>query len=224
VRNQLRATLPRATDRGSARPVRAAVRSRRAFSLVEMLIALAICAALLTASLSALDASFRSYQVTTESASTNIISRIVVQRMLAMIRTGTDFGPYPLDVLDVAQNPVVSNSIEFVSVEVLAANYRQITRIETVEDEEADDGSFILMLTLEDHNGDDVTSEQHPLLRGVRDATFTLQYDIGPRLRLATVDLTVQPDTMADAGMRMVDTDSATIRLVASSSPRRIGE
>jgi hypothetical protein len=189
-----------------------------------MLIALAISAALLTASLSALDASFRSYQVTTESASTNIVARIVMQRMLAMIRTGTDFGPYPLDVLDVAQNPVVASSIEFVSAEDPANDYRQITRIETVADDEANNGSLILMLTLEDHNGDNVTEAQHPLLRGVRDATFTLEYDIGPRLRLATIDLTVDPETLSDAGMRMIDTASNTIRLVASSSPRRIDE
>lgn len=198
--------------------------ARRGFSLVEMLIALAISAALLTASLAALDASFRSYQVTTESASTNIVARIVMQRMLAMIRTGTDFGPYPLDVLDAAQNPMTAKSMEFVSAEDTANDYRQITRIETVEDKDAKDGSLILMLTLEEHHGEDVTEEQHPLLRGVRDATFTLEYDIGPRLRLATVDLTIQPETLADAGMRMITTDTNSIRLIASSSPRRIDE
>ncbi|MFM1867110.1 MAG: hypothetical protein RL591_518, partial [Planctomycetota bacterium] len=41
-------------------------RHRRGFSLVEMLIALAISAALLVAVLSALVASFRAYQATTE--------------------------------------------------------------------------------------------------------------------------------------------------------------
>lgn len=203
---------------------RSAHGARPGFSLVEMLIALAISAALLTASLAALDASFRSYKVTTESASTNMVARIVMQRMLAMIRTGTDFGPYPLDVLDSKLNPMISKSIEFVSAEDTANDYRQITRIETVEDGDAKDGSLILMLTLEDHHGEQVTEQQHPLLRGVRDATFTLEYDIGPRLRLATVDLTIQPETLADAGMRMIGTDSNSIRLIASSSPRRIDE
>lgn len=223
MRNPLTASR-RATDRCPERSMLPPSRSRRAFSLVEMLIALAISAALLTASLSALDASFKSYQVTTESASTNIVCRIVMQRMLAMIRTGTDFGPYPLDVLDTSQNPVVSNSIEFVSAQDTANDYRQVTRIETVNDDEANDGSFILMLTIEDHNGDDVTEQEHPLLRGVRDATFTLEYDIGPRLRLATIDLTVDPERLSDAGIRMVDAGADTIRLVASSSPRRIGQ
>ncbi|MDG1978790.1 MAG: prepilin-type N-terminal cleavage/methylation domain-containing protein, partial [Phycisphaerales bacterium] len=70
---------------------------RRGFNLVEVLIALAITATLLTATLAALDASFRAYQATTEEVSTQSIGRIVMHRMLTLIRTGTDFGPYPAD-------------------------------------------------------------------------------------------------------------------------------
>ena len=66
---------------------------RRGFNLVEVLIALAITATLLTATLAALDASFRAYQATTEEVSTQSIGRIVMHRMLTLIRTGTDFGP-----------------------------------------------------------------------------------------------------------------------------------
>ena len=43
---------------------RAAHRSRRAFSLLEMLIALAITSLLLTACLAALDTTFKSYKMT----------------------------------------------------------------------------------------------------------------------------------------------------------------
>ncbi|RMD63684.1 MAG: prepilin-type N-terminal cleavage/methylation domain-containing protein, partial [Planctomycetota bacterium] len=43
----------------------------RGFSLVEMLLALAISATLLTAALAALDSSFKGYKATTESASTH---------------------------------------------------------------------------------------------------------------------------------------------------------
>ena len=46
------------------------LRRRRGFSIVEMLIALAITATLLTATLAALDTSFKSYKVTTEGART----------------------------------------------------------------------------------------------------------------------------------------------------------
>ena len=69
---------------------------RRGFNLIEVLIALAITATLLTATLAALDASFRAYQATTEEVSTQSIGRIVMHRMLTLIRTGTDFGPFPL--------------------------------------------------------------------------------------------------------------------------------
>ena len=70
---------------------------RRGFNLVEVLIALAITATLLTATLAALDASFRAYQATPGEVSTQSIGRIVMHRMLTLIRTGTDFGPFPAD-------------------------------------------------------------------------------------------------------------------------------
>ena len=72
----------------------------RGFSLVEMLIALAICAALLVAVLSALVASFRAYQATTEQASTHVVGRIVMHRMMALVRKGVAFGPHPEDARD----------------------------------------------------------------------------------------------------------------------------
>jgi len=73
-------------------------RGLRAFSLVELMVALAISAILLTASLVALDGSFRAYQRTTEEASTHTVARLAMHRLLATIRTGEafDFDP-PLD-------------------------------------------------------------------------------------------------------------------------------
>ena len=50
-------------------------RRRRGFNLVELLIALAISATLLTATMLALAASFMAYQSTTEVASTHTLSR-----------------------------------------------------------------------------------------------------------------------------------------------------
>ena len=61
--------------------------ARRGLSLLEMLIALAISAMLLTAALSALDVMFKGYKQTTESASTHVVSRIVMSR-----RAGTSWG------------------------------------------------------------------------------------------------------------------------------------
>ncbi|MFI4882717.1 MAG: prepilin-type N-terminal cleavage/methylation domain-containing protein [Phycisphaerales bacterium JB064] len=197
-------------------------RSGRGFSLIEMMVALGISAALLTASLAALDTSFKSYQQTSETASTHVVTRIVTHRVLTMIRTGREFAPYPLDVLDQTQNPMFSNSIEFVSDEDEATNYRQVTRIFAELDPDATDGSQRLMLTLDEFtDGVLTTSETRPLLRGVLDATFTLEYDVGPRLTRATMDLTVESSDLGGASLN-ANWDTPTLRLVASASPRRL--
>src|SRR5205814_3428652 len=87
--------------------------SRRAFSMIEMLIAFTISALLLTACLVALDSSFKSYEATTESASTHVVSRLVMHRLMAMIRQGEEFGPYPLGI--VIPTRIESDYLEFVS-------------------------------------------------------------------------------------------------------------
>lgn len=192
------------------------------FSLIEMMVALAISAALLTASLAALDTSFKSYQQTSETASTHVVTRIVTHRVLTMIRTGREFAPYPIDVLDQTQNPMFTNTIEFVSAEDEATNFREVTRIFAELDPDATDGSQRLMLTLDEFTDGVLTSsETRPLLRGVLDATFTLEYDIGPQLRRATMDLTVEASDIGDAGLD-TNWDTPSLRLVASASPRRL--
>lgn len=65
-------------------------RARRAFSLVEMLVALVITSLLMTATMTALDTSFKAYQVTTEGASTHVISRNVMSRMTSLVRQAQD--------------------------------------------------------------------------------------------------------------------------------------
>ena len=83
---------------------------RRGFNLVELLIALAITAALLAAVMVALQASFVAYQTTTEVASTHTISRLIMSRMLTMIRTGSEFGPFPVDPLETL---ITSDEMQF---------------------------------------------------------------------------------------------------------------
>ena len=189
----------------------------RGFSLIEMLVALAITASLLSAALVALDTSFKGYKMTTDTASTHVVTRIVVHRIAAMIRTGTEFGPYPIDVLDPAQNPMVTTFVEFVSAEDPAIGYRQVTRIEAMPDLVANDGTLVPTLIVEDDNQGNTTIEEHPLIRGLVDATFTLNYDIGPTLERVTIDMTVRPQAGAGIGF---DGESNTIRMVTSASPR----
>lgn len=198
---------------------------QRGFSLVEMLIALTISAMLLTATLGALDASWRSYKITTESASTHVVSRIVISRILGMIRTGTEFGPYPADVLDAAQNPIPDNhAIEFLAEsDRLAGNTNIVTRIErrAVRDQP---GTYELWYERLDNSSDPaLVIDERPMLRNVREALFILEYAPGPRLLRATVDLTIQPNDDADMKTN-IGGDTPAIRLVASAAPKQLSD
>lgn len=187
-----------------------------------MLIALTITGTLLAATLSALHASFRAYKFTTDSASNHIVSRIVMQRVLTMVRTGDQFGPYPADVYDSAQNPVTSSYIEFLSFVDDKTATRKITRIEKRDALSTEQGPCTLYYVLKTYkNGTLTDTQQTPLLQGVKDAKFVLEYDIGPRLQRATVDFTVEPATTANTDLH-TELSAPTIRMVSSVVPRRL--
>lgn len=197
----------------------------RGFSIVEMLIALTISAMLLTATLGALDASWRSYKMTTESASTHVVSRIVVSRILALIRTGTQFGPYPADVLDASQNPVPDNHVlEFVAEsDRLAGNENIVTRIERRAVSGRTDMYELWYMRLDNSTEPATLIDERPMLRNVREALFILEYAAGPRLIRATLDLTIQPNDEQDMNVG-VGGETPTIRLVASAVPKQFEE
>ena len=185
----------------------AAIRRRRGFSLVEVLIALAICAALLVATLAALTASFRAYRATTEQASTHVAGRVILHRILALVRNGVAFGPLPDDA---RERYVASDRMLFVDGEG-----REI-------EIELDRGSSTLMIAIDG-------SDPEILLAGVRGpvdddgdelGAFLLEYEHGTRLVRANFDLTVD----ADPGLRLeVEGDEVVpLRLVGSTSPRRL--
>lgn len=199
-----------------------AKRTRRGFSLVEVLVALAITATLLTAAMTALDTSFKSYKVTTEAASTNVVARLVIARVMTMVRTGTQFGPYPVDPLDTAQNPVVSNYVEFVSLDDPTTLHKSIVRVERRDQPDPAGGPYELWYVQTDYqNGLQVAVNQKPLLVGVKEARFTLEYDVGQNLKRATVDLTVKPNTFQGASFGG-DIEANTIRFVSSVNPRKL--
>lgn len=205
-------------------PLRSPLRhARRAFSVVELLIALLISSLLLTACLVALDSSFKSYEQTTESASTHVVSRLVMHRMLGMIRQGEEFGPYPLGVLTPTQ--IDTDYIEFVSFQNADTGERQVTRLSKVADPSLQ-GMFSLNYQRQDYlNGTMQAQFNYPLVRNVRDLKFTLEYDIGPRLLQATVDMTIQPnDASNDPTHIRGGFDGDVVRLIASTSPRRLDE
>lgn len=199
----------------TARP--APARRPRAFSIVEMLLALAISGALLAASLSALDTSFKGYQRTTDSASTHVVARIVMHRVMSMIRTGSEFGPYPSD--PIATPVITSNFIEFVSFQ--DDDSREVTRIEqrAVEGSTRQELWYVQVI---EENGDVVETRERPLLRDLENIGFTLEYDVGPRLLRATVDLTVVANDDLSASALQTGQAAPPIRLVSSTSPRQL--
>ena len=195
---------------------------RRGFSIIEMMIAFTISSLLLTACLVALDGSFKAYQVTSDGASTNVVARLVMSRVMAMIRQGQEFGPYPVSVLGLTQ--IDSTYIEFVSLQDTTTGQRQVTRLEKVADPQAP-GAWQLQYRRWDYvNGSLTQSVSFPLIRNLQDAKFTLQYDVGPTLRQATVDLSIKPNDVSVNGATGIHSDiqAPNLRLISSASPRRL--
>lgn len=184
---------------------------RRGFNFVELLIALAISAALLTATMVALQASFIAYERTTRSASTHTIGRLAMDRMQTLIRTSSEFGPMPGNP---ANSIVYSDFIEFIT-----PNDQGVV-LEWVDNEEA------LYVRLFDPATGTITSS-HVLLGGVaaqfdeggsRIQPFTLEYEKGRFLYRATIDLAVIPDDTQRLDIE--GEESEMIRLVGTAMPR----
>lgn len=224
---------------------------RRGFSLVELLVALTISATLLTSMMVALDFMFKRYTLISDSASTHVVARTVMHRVLSMIRTGSMFDPAPPGeaIFDINRNPFDGNRVQFVRVD---DNDREV-RV-TVETRDASTmvvgqervqlrGPFVLWLVTSTTQDGATTVEERPLLDGiVRRDWINLHFDVGNRLRRATIDLEVLPigsvvaerqgnntwsstvtledGSTVDRRLLAVDPVSPTIRLVGSVSPR----
>lgn len=194
-------------------------RIRRGFNLIELLIALAISAALLTATMVALHASYIAYQRTTREASTHTVSRMVMERILTLIRTGSLFGPAPLNPND---SIVTSDELYVVTIDD-DGNERGYT-IAWDSDTQA---LYIRLFNVDD--GPDSPSASYLLLEGVVGTVdpdtgqflppFTLEYELGYILHRATVDLTVIPDD--NQSVEIEGAEARTIRMVATAMPRR---
>ena len=193
---------------------------RRGFNLVELLIALAITAALLAAVMVALRASFVAYQTTTEVASTHTISRLIMSRMLTMIRTGSEFGPFPVDPLETL---ITSDEMQFMMPE---GEIVTLTWRETADEANGFPEGEALYVTIDDGVN---TPSTNLLLEGVkpqydtssppeRIKPFTLYYEKGRTLYRATIDLAIVPDD--NMSVELDGQNVEVIRLVASAMPR----
>jgi len=85
-------------------------RVRRGVGLVELLVALAISAALLTAVAVAVDTSFKAYAVNQSQAQLLQRARLALHRMVAYVRTTTQHRPDDDAVLDTFEQGLVCNA------------------------------------------------------------------------------------------------------------------
>lgn len=186
-------------------PARIRSRLRRGFNLVELLIALAITAALLTATIVALNASFMAYQATTEVASTHSIGRLTMHRLMSMVRIGHEFEPTPANPLT---TEVTSDYIQFRNPngEVVQVSYDDVTEAIYVSIDYGTEYALLEGVKPQYDSG------------GQRIKPFTLIFEKGRHLHRATVDLLIEPDD--NMHMSLDGNSQDQLRLVASSMPR----
>lgn len=207
--------MPALTIRNPKSPIRNRRRARAAgLSLVELLLALAISAMLLTATMVALDASFKAYADAAEQASSQAATRMVTARLITLIRTSTAHGPLEPDAL--ASPPVTldADTITTHYLELLDAQ-GQLMRIEY--------RSATQELWLINTPPSGIAVEQ-PVLGGVTACTFQCLRRLNDEgilvLHRATMDMTVQPGE--DATLSLENGKAAPIRVIASTIPRRV--
>lgn len=183
---------------------------RRGFGLVEVLISLAISATLLTSIMMSLNASFAAYQKTTEAASQHTVTRLTAHRLMSLFRTGREFGPFPGNVVT---TPVItSDYVEFLSTtgDVMLIEFdEETTSLYLTVDPDGGGSPSLLIAGVEPQYDED----------GERIKPFTLEYEVGPSLYRASMDIVVGEDPnvrLAIEGSGNVE----PLRIVASSSPR----
>lgn len=201
------------TDQHPAAPRTRLGRVRRAgLSLIEMIVALAISAMLLTATAVAIDTSFTAYAIAAESASTQTSTRMVVNRLLTLVRTSTAHGPMLADTgagVTVADDIVTS---PFLIVQEADGDFITISW-----------DSVTQQMTLTRDPGTGTITTQ-PILGGVSSCEFTLlrRRDNNGTwvLERASIDFTVEADD--DASLDIEVANIPAVRVIASTKPRRV--
>jgi prepilin-type N-terminal cleavage/methylation domain-containing protein len=209
-------TMPRSATLSKysrfSRPLRRGV--RRGLSLIEMLVALAISALLLTATAVAIDTSFTAYAIAAESASTQTSTRMVVNRLLTLIRSSTAHGPL---LADSSAGVTVNNDVvtsPFIILQEPDGDFITISWDATTQQ---------ISLTQDPGTGTIITQ---PILGGVTACEFTLlrrRDNSGTRvLERASVDFRVSADD--DASLDIEVANIPEVRVIASTKPRRVAK
>jgi prepilin-type N-terminal cleavage/methylation domain-containing protein len=187
----------------------------RGLSLIEMLLALAISAMLLTATMVALDASFKAYASAAEQASSQAATRMVTHRLVTLIRTSTAHGPLEPDLASTPPVTIDGNTLTSHYIELLDTN-DNIVRIEYREASQE-----LWYISTPAAGG---AAQIQPLMGGVTSCRFFASRRVNDDgilvLNRATLDLTVQPDP--DVTLSLESGNSVAIRVIASTMPRRL--
>ena len=175
---------------------------RRGFTVIELLIGMAISAMLLTGLCAAIHASVNAYSRTSADGVNRLTSRLLIERIALLVRTGTSFGPLP--------SSATVNEVESNVLELTTPSGQQVT---------------ITWDSLSETLVMDVDGTSATVLGGVtQDAggvpiiPFLLQFENGTTLRRVTINLAVIPD--AEYTTNMDGSEVETIRLTASVMPR----
>lgn len=194
-----------------ASPTRGMRRHRSGVGLAELLIGLAIAAALLTAVAAAVDGSFKAYAINQEQTSLIQQARLALHQMTASIRTAETHSPAESDLVAefVAGQTVRGTSIGLINAEGADVVYRYEPATQRV-------------LAV-------VDGTPHVLARGVEAFSISMEPMRSARaiktgrgcdlLRRATVVLTVH--TTDETSSRSETTSRQTITLSAAVAPRQ---
>ena len=174
---------------------------RRGFSAVELLVSMAISTVLLTGLCAAIQASVDAYSRSTADGVNRLTSRLLVERIALLVRTGVTFGPMP--------SSATINELESDVLELTTPSGQQITITwdsvtETLEMDVDGTSSTVLGGVIQ-------------LSGGVPITPFLLQFENGVTLQRVTINLAVIPDIEHATAM---DEGGETVRLTASVMPR----
>jgi len=204
---------------------RAAARARhgvrRGLGLPELLIALAISAALLTATAVAIDASFQAYGVTQAQASLAQRARVSLHRIVTYIRTTEQHRPDNDDPIDdfAAGLVCTDTAIRMMTTDTAGVIFRQ-----------QDD--CLVSVPFSVASGALVEGTAHVLIKGVQAGDFTVTFEpmksaeqirtgqpAYDQLKRASISLTVRPATTTKVAGEQVSAQPVTIS--AAVMPRR---
>ena len=200
---------------------------RRGLSLVELLIALAIISALLTATGVALDVSFKAYAIATQSASTQSSTRLLTNRLLTNVRNAISHEPLEMTSAEIAAGAVLVNNnliqSPFIGFTDRNGDGIRLTWYNGVTNGfSPDGGANELWMRRTPASGASITEQ--PVLKNVTQCTFSMQREKDGdgiyELRSANFDFTVEAGD--DSSLQIEAGNVPPVRVIASTKPRRL--